>query len=58
MRVFSACSCTELYSGKTSRFERSDILGIIAPEKLPKWAKHYRGAIKQAEKSAKDREGL
>ena len=53
----SACSCTELYSGKISRFERRDILGIIAPEKLPKWAKHYLEGIKQAEKRAKDREG-
>lgn len=54
----SACSCTELYSGKTSRFERSDILGVIAPEKLPKWAKHYLD-IRQAEreKQSKDREG-
>ena len=56
----SACSCTELYSGKTSRFERSDILGVIAPENLPKWAKHYLECIRQerqAEKKSKDREG-
>ena len=53
----SACFCTELYSGKTSRFERSDILGIIEPENLPKWAKHYLAGIQQAEKKAKDREG-
>lgn len=56
----SACSCTELYSGKTSRFERSDILGVIAPENLPKWAKHYLECIqqeRQAEKKARDREG-
>lgn len=51
----SACFCTELYSGKTSRFERGDILGVIAPEKLPKWAKHYLKGIQQAEKKAKDR---
>ena len=53
----SACFCTELYSGKTSRFERSDILGIIAPEKLPEWAKHYLEIVRQSEKKAKDREG-
>ena len=53
----SACFCTELYSGKTSRFERSDILGIIAPEKLPKWAKHYLEVVRQAEKKAMDKEG-
>ena len=53
----SACYCTELYSGKTSRFERSDILGTIAPENLPKWAKHYLEIVRQAEKKAKGREG-
>ncbi|MDE7170288.1 MAG: hypothetical protein K2O11_00190 [Oscillospiraceae bacterium] len=53
----SACYCTELYSGKTSRFERSDILGTIAPEKLPEWAKHYLEVVRQAEKKARDREG-
>lgn len=56
----SACSCTELYSGKTSRFERSDILGVIAPENLPKWAKHYLEILRQeqqAEKKSRDREG-
>lgn len=56
----SACFCTELYSGKTSRFERGDILGTIEPEKLPKWAKHYLDGIKQAqqaEKKTKGREG-
>ena len=52
----SACFCTELYSGKTSRFERSDILGIIAPEKLPEWAKHYLEVVRQAEKKARDKE--
>ena len=53
----SACYCTELYSGKESRFERRDILGTIKPENLPKWAKHYLESVRQAEKKAKDREG-
>ena len=56
----TACSCTQLYSGKSSYFERSDILGVIAPENLPKWAKHYLICLqqeRQAEKRAKDREG-
>ena len=56
----TACSCTQLYSGKSSYFERSDILGVIAPENLPKWAKHYLECIRQerqAEKRARDREG-
>lgn len=53
----TACYCTQLYSGKTSCFERSDILGVIAPENLPQWAKHGLECIRQAEKKAKDREG-
>ena len=53
----SACYGTQLYSGKTSRFERSDILGTIAPEKLPEWAKHYLEIVRQAEKKARDKEG-
>ena len=54
----SACYCTELYSGQKARFERSDILGSIAPDDLPRWAKHYL-TIRQAEreKQLKDREG-
>ena len=35
----SACFCTNLYSGKEARFERSDILGIIEKDDLPDWAK-------------------
>ena len=34
----SACFCVDLYSGKTNRFERRDILGTLEPEQLPKWA--------------------
>lgn len=36
----SACYCMNLYTGKTSRFERQDILGILKEEQMPKWAKH------------------
>ena len=35
----SACFCTDLLSGKESRFERRDVLGTISPENLPQWAK-------------------
>ena len=37
----TALYCTELYSGKEGRYERFDVLGVIEPEKLPKWAQHY-----------------
>lgn len=35
----SACFCTNIYSGKEARFERSDVLGIIEKDDLPDWAK-------------------
>ncbi len=34
----SACFCTNLYSGKSGRFERMDVLGIVPEEQLPDWA--------------------
>lgn len=36
----SACYCVNLYTGKTSRFERRDILGVLKDEQIPKWAQH------------------
>ena len=54
----SACFCVDLYSGKSSRFERQDILGTLKPEQLPQWAaiqlEQYRS--EQRQKSAKNRE--
>lgn len=35
----SAVYCHDLYSGKESRFERCDILGVADETKLPQWAK-------------------
>ncbi len=35
----SACFCTNLYSGKSTRYERMDVLGIAPKEQLPDWAK-------------------
>lgn len=52
----TACFCTELYSGKTLRFERGDILGTIAPEKLPQWARQRLEDIQQADRKDKNRE--
>jgi len=34
----SAIFCKDLYSGKESRFERSDVAGVANPNKLPAWA--------------------
>lgn len=43
----SACFCIDLYTGKESRYERMDILGIMEPEKLPGWAKHGLLTVQQ-----------
>jgi hypothetical protein len=34
-----AVYCTDLYSGKQVRWDRSDILGVIAEDTLPEWAR-------------------
>lgn len=47
----SACFCTDLLTGKESRFERRDVLGTIEQDKLPQWAKEGLAAIQQNEKS-------
>ena len=36
----SACYCTNLYTGKSGRYERQDILGTLDEDQLPKWAQH------------------
>lgn len=46
----SACYCKDLVTGKDSRFERRDILGVMEPDELPQWAYDGLAAIKQAEK--------
>lgn len=46
----AAVYCTELYSGKAGRYERGDVLGVIEPEKLPRWAQHYLTVLKNQQK--------
>lgn len=48
----SACICTNLYSGKSGRWERQDMQGEVKPEYLPDWAKDRSEKI---EKKYKDR---
>ena len=52
----SACFCTDLLTGKESRFERRDVLGTMEPDKLPQWAKDGLAAIQQAERSKSGKE--
>lgn len=51
----NACYCIDLYTGKEARYERSDILGILEPERLPDWAKHKLKNL-QKETAAKRKE--
>lgn len=43
----SACYCVNLYTGKTSRFERRDILGVLKDDQIPKWAQLRLAQSKQ-----------
>ena len=55
----SACYCKSLYDGSEARYERSDVIGVIAPDKLPAWAKpeyeRLTGAEKEAESTSPTR---
>lgn len=53
----SACFCTNLYSGKHSRFERQDILAVLDPIAVPCWAKdELKKALEQETKHEKTKE--
>lgn len=46
----SAVFCTNLYSGRKTRMERYQVLGVVKPECMPEWAKEKADALKRAEK--------
>lgn len=51
----SACFCTNLYSGKETRWERRDVMGEM--KVLPDWAKERLAAVQaQRSKAVKERE--
>lgn len=45
---------TNLYSGKHSRWNREDVLGIIRPEAMPEWAKTRLAEIQQNQQKRKN----
>lgn len=47
----------KLYGMEDTRFERSDIQGVVKPECLPEWAKKNLEQIKQRQKKEKNRKG-
>ena len=50
----SACYCVNLYTGKTSRFERRDILGILQDDQIPKWAQQGLQIYEHSKRSIKN----
>ena len=55
----SACYCKDLVTGKNSRFERRDILGVMEPDELPQWVYDGLDGLRQAERklASKGKEG-
>ena len=53
----SAVFLKKLYGMEDTRFERSDIQGVVKPECLPEWAKQNLEQIKQRQKKEKNRKG-
>lgn len=49
-----AVFCTSLYNKENERFNRSDILGVMQPEKLPEWAKNNLAEITAKRDKAKN----
>lgn len=47
----TACYCVNLCTGKTSRFERQDILGILKDDQVPSWARQGLMRYRQSERS-------
>ena len=52
----SAVFCTEIYTGRQSRFERRDVLGVLELEDQPKWVQHYLSVLQQTEKQKNGKE--
>jgi hypothetical protein len=52
----SAVFVKNLYSGKASRYERRDVLGVADEAKLPEWAKEKLSATRSVEKTAPAKE--
>ena len=53
----SAVFCTNLLTGKSTRYERMDVMGEVKPECIPEWAKRKLESMNQTRaKKNKDRE--
>lgn len=52
----TACFCHNLYSGKSTRYERSDVLATIEPKALPHWAKQKYNELVKGNRSVSKEE--
>lgn len=53
----SAVFCTNILTGKSTRYERMDVMGEVKPECMPDWAKRKLESMNQTRaKKSKDRE--
>lgn len=52
----TAVFCKNLYTGKETRFERYDILGMVEKNNLPNWAKEKLSDLEQKQKSKSHKE--
>lgn len=50
----NACFCVDLFSGKSSRFERYEVMGTLKEEQLPKWAKDGLNVYRQKKEQKRD----
>ena len=51
----SAVFCTNLHTGKSTRYERMDVMGEVKPECLPEWAKEKAQELSHTKRN-KDKE--
>ena len=51
----SAVFCTNLHTGKSTRYERMDVMGEVKPERLPEWAKEKAQELSNKKRN-KDKE--
>ena len=54
----SAVFCTNLHTGKSTRYERMDVMGEVKPERLPEWAKEKAQELSNKKRNkGKERKG-
>lgn len=52
----SAVYCTDVYTGRQTRYERGDVLGTLEPEDQPQWVQHYLTVLENQQKEKQKQE--